>query len=211
MNAYPWFHKVLVTTLLIATSSSLVHAQSETRTEQIRITTDPITGKKDTVRTLVYDKTEDIRERKHMIVVNPLKFFLFYNLSYFQKLTPTSALGIGLQTPTISDYKGIGVNAEYRFYPSGKSLRGFYLAPNFSYNSMTYTYSYVTPDGEKERFGTTSFGMLLGWQWFPGDDFAMGLGIGADYYVGSGSNSSSYVLKYDGVAPSLRFDIGFAW
>jgi len=109
------------------------------------------------------------------------------------------ALGVGVQSPTISGLDGFGINAEMRFYPRGKSLRGFYLAPNVSVNSLQ-------SDGSTNTI--SSFGILIGWQWFPGEDFAMGLGIGIDHYVGSGDSGYSQV---NGNAPALRFDIGFAW
>jgi hypothetical protein len=54
----------------------------------------------------------------------------------------------------------------------------------------------------------TTIGILLGWQWFPGDDFALGLGIGIDHYAGS--NESGY-SNIEGNAPALRFDIGYTW
>ena len=52
-------------------------------------------------------------------------------------------------------------------------------------------------------------GGLIGWQWFPGDQFAMGLGIGVDYYFFSGDDAD--FSKINGTAPALRFDIGYAW
>ncbi len=137
-----------------------------------------------------------------MIVINPLKFLLFYNLSYFHKISDHTVIGGGIQMPTLSGIDGFGVNAEVRFHPSGKNLRGFYFAPNISYNHIT------SGDFSASPF---SIGGLLGWQWFPGDQFAMGLGIGVDYYFGSISDENENFGSYDGAAPSLRFDIGYAW
>ena len=54
-------------------------------------------------------------------------------------------------------------------------------------------------------------GALIGWQWFPGDDFAIGLGIGADYYTGSVDENGSDFGNYSGTVPAVRFDIGYAW
>jgi len=50
-----------------------------------------------------------------MIIVNPLKFLLFYNISYFHKLSNQVAIGGGVQMPTISGLNGFGANAEVRF------------------------------------------------------------------------------------------------
>jgi hypothetical protein len=138
-----------------------------------------------------------------MIVINPLKFLLFYNISYFHKISDKSVIGGGIQMPTISGVDGFGVNAEIRFHPSGKNLRGFYFAPNISYNSLSGN------DEGDESVSITSVGGLVGWQWFPGDQFAIGLGIGVDYYFFSGEDDD--FSDIDGTAPALRFDIGYAW
>jgi hypothetical protein len=163
-------------------------------------TIDPATG--DTVYTesVTISETEDITPRNNMIVINPLKFLLFYNISYFHKINDGVAIGGGIQFPTLSGVNGFGLNAEVRLYPKGKNLKGFYVAPNISYNDLS---------SEGDQQSITSIGGLVGWQWFPGDQFAMGLGIGADYYIFTGDDLG--LEDYDGFAPALRFDVGFAW
>jgi hypothetical protein len=177
-------------------------ALGQTRTEETRKTVS--TEKRDTVVTqsVVISKSEDITPRTGVLVINPLKFFLFYNLSYFHRVSPNIAVGGGFQIPTLSGVDGFGLNAEVRIHPSGKSPRGFYIAPNISYNSLK------SGDVESHPF---SAGILIGWQWFPGEEFAIGLGIGVDYYTGSVSDSNENFGKYDGTVPALRFDIGYAW
>lgn len=69
------------------------------------------------------------------MIVSPLKIFLFYNLSYFRRLSSNVVVGGGAQIPTLAGLIGFGVNAEMRFHPSGKAMRGFYIAPNVSYGS----------------------------------------------------------------------------
>ncbi len=158
----------------------------------------------DTVYTeaVIVSKTEDITPRSNMIVVNPLKFLLFYNISYFHKVNDGVAVGGGIQTPTLSGLKGFGINAELRLYPKGNNLKGFYFAPNVSYNNLS-------SDNSSKSVTISSIGGLLGWQWFPGEQFAMGLGIGMDYYFFSGDDSD--FSRLNGTAPALRFDIGYAW
>jgi len=165
-----------------------------------------VTESGDTVYTesKIISTTEDITPRNDMIVINPLKFFIFYNLSYFHKVSEKVAVGGGLQIPTIGGLGGFGINAEARIYPSGKTLRGFYISPNISYNRLTVN---DTDDGTS----AFSFGALIGWQWFPGDDFAIGLGIGIDYYTGSIDDNNDDFGNYSGSVPAVRFDIGYAW
>jgi hypothetical protein len=187
--------------LLLATG-----AMAQTKTTETKTTTDPESGKTTTTTSTSVSQSEDITPRTNMIVINPLKFFVFYNLSYYHALSNTVVIGGGVQMPTISSLNGFGVNAEVRLHPSGKALRGFYVAPNVSYNHLTV-------DGSEGSASAFSVGALVGWQWFPGDDFAMGLGIGADYYMLSSSEDDevSSFSSYDGMAPALRFDIGYAW
>jgi hypothetical protein len=175
---------------------------SQERTDERKWTIDPETGDTIYSEAIIISQSEDITPRSSMIVINPLKFLLFYNLSYFYKINDGTAIGFGVQTPTISGLNGIGINAEARFYPKGKNLKGFYFAPNVSYNNLS-------SDNSDGSVSITSIGGLIGWQWFPGDQFAMGLGIGIDYYFFSGSDSD--FNRLDGTAPLLRFDIGYAW
>ena len=188
--------------LLVFLSCQVGFAQI--KTEEKRTTVNKMTGDTVFTESLIISQEQDITPRKSMIIVNPLKFLLFYNISYFHKLTEQAAIGAGVQFPTVSGLDGYGLNLEFRLHPAKKTLRGFYFAPNLSYNRLK-----STEDGE--QINAFSMGALLGWQWFPGDEFAIGLGIGADYYVGSASSSSGDLEKYDGFMPAIRFDIGYAW
>jgi hypothetical protein len=191
-----------ITMMIVIAIFTSVNAQE--RTGEKKWTIDPETG--DTVYTesVTISETEDITPRNSMIIINPLKFLLFYNLSYFHKIGDGTVIGGGIQIPTPKGLSGFGVNAEARFYPTGKNLRGFYIAPNVSYNS-------ITDDDNNETLSITSVGGLVGWQWFPGDQFAIGLGIGVDYYFFSGDSNDESFNDYNGFAPALRFDIGYAW
>ncbi|MCB0729782.1 MAG: hypothetical protein KDC88_02015 [Ignavibacteriae bacterium] len=163
-----------------------------------------VTEKGDTIYTesTIVSKSEDITPREDMLVINPLKFFLFYNLSYFHKVSESVAVGAGFQIPTISGLGGVGLNAEARIYPSKKTLRGFYFAPNLTYMKLT---------AHGESVSAIGLGALVGWQWFPGDDFAIGLGIGIDHYTLSNDNVDDDFNSYSGSIPVVRFDIGYAW
>ena len=172
------------------------------RTDEKKWTIDPVTGDTIYSEATIISQSEDITPRSSMIIINPLKFLLFYNISYFHKINDGLAVGGGIQMPTISGLNGFGVNAEARFYPKGKNLKGFYFAPNVSYNNLS-------SDGSDASVSITSVGGLVGWQWFPGEQFAMGLGIGVDYYFFSGEDN--VYSKLDGTVPLLRFDIGYAW
>ncbi len=176
-------------------------AFAQNKTVEKRVTTDS-TGAVTTTESVIISSTEDITPRENMIVINPLKFFLFYNLSYYAKVKNNLVVGGGFQLPTISGMSGFGINAELRFHPSKKAMRGFYIAPNFSFNNMSTS--------SNSNVSVFSIGILAGWQWFPGDEFAMGLGIGIDEYF-AGDNKGSAFGDYNGAMPAVRFDIGYAW
>ena len=198
-------HFIMTVAIAIAGFSCIMTttAQAQEKTEETVITTDS-TGNTTTTKIVRVSKTEDITPRHNVIVVNPLKFFFFYNLSYYRMVSPQIAIGGGLQMPTLDGISGLGANGEMRFYPSGKALRGFYLAPNISYNNLS---------SEGESVSIFSVGGLFGWQWFPGDDFAIGLGIGIDqYFISSDDNNDAVIFDdYEGTLPALRFDIGYGW
>ena len=180
----------------------LLSAFGQERTDEARMTINKENGDTVITESVIVSITEDITPRGHMFIINPLKFLLFYNISYFQKVSDNVVLGGGIQIPTISGLDGFGANAEVRIYPNGKNLRGFYIAPNISFNHLS------SEDGSTSPF---SFGVLAGWQWFPGDQFALGFGIGADYYIGTINEDNGDFERYSGWVPALRFDIGYAW
>ena len=187
---------VLALALMMVTDA---HGQIKTR--ETRVTVDSLKGDTTITNSEIISESEDITPRTSMIVVNPLKFFVFYNISYFHKISPGVVIGGGIQAPTVSGVDGFGFGAEVRLHPSLKALRGFYIAPNISYNELS--------SGDDE-WSPLSVGFLMGWQWFPGDEFAMGLGIGIDYYSDMADGSGDF-QEYDGLAPAVRFDIGYAW
>jgi len=193
--------KTLILSLLISLAMFL-SALGQDRTGEIRVTINPETGDTTYTESVIISQTEDITPRNSMIIINPLKFLLFYNISYFQKVSDNVVVGGGVQIPTISGLNGFGANAEVRVYPNGENLRGFYIAPNISFNHLS------NEDGSTSPF---SFGVLVGWQWFPGDQFALGFGIGADYYIGTITENNGDFENYSGMVPALRFDIGYAW
>lgn len=188
-----------ITILLVLSNICL----AQVRTGETKTTVDKVTGDTTVTESVIITDSEDITPRNNLIVVNPLKFFLFYNISYFHRFTNTLIIGAGFQMPTPSGFSGYGLNGEVRLYPTGKNMRGFYVAPNISYNSIS--------SDEGAKADIFSAGVLVGWQWFPGDEFAIGLGIGLDHYSASGNDENDEFGSYDGLAPALRFDIGYVW
>lgn len=196
--------KTFIVAIVLIISLSCQGVFGQIKTEEKKTTVNKTTGDAIITESLIISDEEDITPRTNMIIVNPLKFLVFYNLSFFHKVNEQAAIGAGVQFPTISGIDGFGLNLELRLHPSKRTLHGFYIAPNMSYNKLS-------SDEDREKLDAFSLGALLGWQWFPGDDFAIGLGIGADYYISSAENSTGDLEKYKGFIPAVRFDIGYAW
>ncbi len=204
-------------TLIIIAALFAAQVSAQIKTEETKTTTDS-QGVTTTTHSTTISKTEDITPINHFITVNPLKLFLYYNLTYYQRIATYGVVGVGVQIPTLKDINGFGVNAEIRLHPSAKASRGFYIAPNYSYNSISstsskYDYSTNTYSNIDVYAKTASAGLLIGWQWFPGDEFAIGLGLGADYYMlfGDDKSNSIFTKNYEGTIPALRFDVGYGW
>jgi hypothetical protein len=77
----------------IILSSVISFAQDKTIEKR---STKDSTGKIVVTESEIISKTEDVIPRNYMIVFNPLKFFLFYNISFYIKTSPTLALGFGV-------------------------------------------------------------------------------------------------------------------
>jgi hypothetical protein len=87
---------------------------SQVRTEETKKTVKEQKGDTTVTHSVIVSESEDITPRHHMIVVNPLKFLLFYNISYYQMVSANIGIGAGVQSPTLAGVSGIGFNAEMR-------------------------------------------------------------------------------------------------
>ncbi len=142
------------------------------------------------------------QNEKNIIAVNPVKFFVFYNLNYYRSISASSVIGGGAQIPTFKSAKGYGFQAEYRYHFGGRAPVGFYTAPNFSYNKIEIKNVAGEP---------ISAGILFGWQWMFENNFAMGIGLGGDYYFLRSTIIERDFNLVNGFLPAIRFDVGFAW
>ena len=107
--------KTLLIALLIG-GVMLSSSFGQERTDEKKWTVDPGTGDTLFTTSVIVSQSEDITPRSSMIVINPLKFLLFYNISYFYKLSDGAAIRGGIQIPTPSVIRGFDVNAEVRIY-----------------------------------------------------------------------------------------------
>jgi|GEM_PF-842204 len=226
----------LVLTVGVAGSPFGIAQTKTTETETTESSSSSEGGRTTTTTTTTrIAKSEDITPRENMILVDPVKFFTLYNMSYYRAVSPTVVVGGGIQSPTgLVDATGIGVIGDVAYYPTGKVFRGFHFGGGISYNNLTSTrstysydptiqdYTYVTT---KETVAPIAINATIGWHWYPWDEFATEIGLGADlvtngYPKEAGDRGSSFIGMEDnipfvavrnGIWPSLRFRIGYAW
>ncbi len=108
-------------------------------------------------------------------------------------------------------FRGFGITPEYRFYPGGTTIDGFFVAPYFRYQSFN-----LSDDADNE--GTATFiggGLIVGRQWIFGDVVTFEVFIGPNYSSGdvevtSGQDSFD-VGFFDGFGARFGLSLGFAF
>lgn len=189
----------LTTALFMLNSIAL----SQTRRESEDII---INEKGDTTRTktiTIYTE-EEIAPPQHMLYLDPFSFFINYNIGYMQMVSSKVAFGGALILPAAQDVSGMAIELEGRVYPGGKGLGGFYVAPRFTYSTLR-----IRPTNDV----TVALAGFVGWQWFPANDFGIGLGVGYERFfsrIDDGENNSLFGVYGNG-RPAIRFDIGYVW
>jgi hypothetical protein len=78
---------------------------------------------------------------------------------------------------------------------------------------MSYTINYgglfdIGGYAEGTHTDQMTVGVMVGWQWFSGDDFTYGLALGMDkYFFFAGGWSKDYIS----FIPAVRFRLGYSW
>jgi hypothetical protein len=213
---------------LIIAGTAMAQEQTKTteaKTTETQITVDSTSGKvtqTSTVTTIA--SSEDITARTNMVELDPIKFFELFNIGYQRAITPIFSVGGMIQAPTqLSDADGFGVIAEGRFYPGGHPFRGFHIGGNLAYNHITTEqYDYESQSNLESTIDPVSLGISVGWHWYPWNDFAVELALGADYVLNGRKRASSYdtdpyensipfVNNLRGIAPTGHIHIGYSW
>lgn len=201
---------------LIASAAALLlvagSLSAQERTEETTTTTDS-TGTH-TVQVVRVAKTEDIRVLKNMVMVDPIKFIGIFNASYYRAITPSIAVGGTIQTPTNvidDDISGFGLQGDVLFYPTGKTFRGFHIGGKASYDAVSYTSFEI--NGPVDRTDHPfSIGTYIGWNWWPFDELATELGLGAQYNISVVEDDNLFFYNSKkGVSPYGFFRVGYAW
>ena len=216
-------HLLHVTLFLVFAAIS---ASAQVKSEETVTTTDT-SGRTTTISVTTLSKTEDITPRTDIILMSPIEFIQYYNISYIHSIANNMAIGGGFRlahdlTEDFNVEIDFGITLEGRFYPGKKAVKGFYLAPNAAVNWLAnheYTYDYDPQTGRTNQHDnkTTGLGftvgLMSGWQFFPWEEMAMGVGLGFEHRIlATSTTGENMFFDYDGrTVPALRFDIGYAW
>jgi hypothetical protein len=210
---------VLTGLLIVAGAAAQTKTVEETRTES-QTQVDSTTGKVVTTSSVVsLSKREDITPRSHMISVDPIKFWMMYNINYHYALTPLIAVGGGIQAPTTfapDELSGFGFTLDAQFYVAKRSFRGFYVSPTFSLTSISYDdYVYDAGGSRVDRRSETpiSLGLYTGWTFSVFEDCTTQLALGADLNIvpTTAQNVIGLGSSEKGLTPGAKLTIGYAW
>ena len=148
---------------------------------------------------------QNVREQvphDHVLSANPFALlYEWFNADYERRVSDGASVAlIGSWISLDSgDEDYVSLNAQYRFYPQGAALSGFYFGPKLGF--------YRVDDGSDDgvAFG---LGFDLGYQWLMGEreNVAVALGIGATRLFGGDLDDFSVTV------PTVRLvNIGWAF
>ena len=211
---------VLLGAVFVVLATTSVLAQERTESEETIVKTDD-TGDTtvSSVKVVKTSNTEDIRELKNMLLINPIKFINLFNASYYRGIGPNLAVGGTLQTPTVllgDEASGFGLAAEVLYYTSGKLFRGFHLGGYISYDVVTYRAWQIDANGGGSTQEVTehpfSVGGYMGWNMWLGNEFVTELVFGAEYNANPTSEAILSLLgDKKGIIPYFALKVGHAW
>ncbi|MBC8109717.1 MAG: DUF3575 domain-containing protein [Verrucomicrobia bacterium] len=152
---------------------------------------------------------------------NTVKFNLFSiivrtgSFFYERKINDNSSaqLGFFYTGATVSDvkFRGFGITPEYRYYPSGNAMNGFYVAPYLRYQNLKIE---QTAD-DKATLSSFGGGLLVGRQWIFNEKIALDIFAGPNYNAGNVKVTSGSVDEvaggFDGFGVRLGLALGIGF
>jgi hypothetical protein len=140
-----------------------------------------------------------------IIKVAPISLaFGIINAGYEAKLGEKSSIYPSASFYSRSSVSGFGLGLQYRKYVSASKEfpAGFFLAPEVQYGS------FKQKDFADFSYSAFSVGGQIGYQWLLGDNFTIEASIGPAYWI-AGSSSPGVTVSYDGILPSIGFNLGY--
>jgi hypothetical protein len=139
-----------------------------------------------------------------IIKVAPISLaFGVINAGYEKQLGEKSSIYPSAYVYSRSSVTGFGLGLQYRRYLSASKdfPAGFFVAPEVQYGS------FKQKDLADFSYSSFSLGAQIGYQWLLGDSFTLEASIGPAYWIAGGSSTGT--VTYDGVLPSIGFNLGY--
>jgi hypothetical protein len=139
-----------------------------------------------------------------IIKVAPISLaFGVINAGYEHQLGEKSSLYPSAYVYSRSSVSGFGLGLQYRKYLSASKdfPAGFFVAPEAQYGS------FKQKDLNNFSYSAFSIGAQIGYQWLLGDSFTLEASVGPAYWIAGGSSVGT--VTYDGVLPSIGFNLGY--
>lgn len=139
-----------------------------------------------------------------IIKVSPIALaFGVINAGYEKQLGEKSSIFPSASFYSRSGVSGFGLGLQYRKYLSASKdfPAGFFVAPEVQYGS------FKQKDFGDFSYSAFSIGGQIGYQWLLGDNFTIEVSGGPAYWI-AGSKGTGTVT-YDGVLPSIGFNLGY--
>ena len=140
-----------------------------------------------------------------IVKVSPIALaFGVINAGYEKQLGDKSSIYASASFYSRSTISGIGLGLQYRKYLSSSKdfPAGFFVAPEVQYGS------FKQKDFGDFGYSAFSLGAQIGYQWLLGDSFTIEVSGGPAYWIPA-SKGTGNTLTYDGVSPSIGFNLGY--
>jgi hypothetical protein len=132
----------------------------------------------------------------------------YLNLSYYRAVDSNNAFGayVGYLYHVVGNEQiaGYGFGLSYRYYPAKRAISRFYYSPTIGIQFGDVV------NGARDRITGVLVSAMVGWQWFPEEVFAVGLGFGGRMIFGEHS-SDPVIGEAFGASPVITLDLGYAW
>ena len=157
-------------------------------------------------------------QKSNAIKLNLLSpLFRTGNLQYERAIGDKSSLQLGVfytsYSEEITTFQGLGITPEFRFYPGGTPMDGFFVGPFVRYRNFELS-------DDADNSGTLSLiggGLIVGRQWIFGEAITFELFIGPMFSSGNfkleeGSTGDSIESDFfDGFGARAGLTVGFAF
>ena len=152
---------------------------------------------------------------KNVVKINTLSLLVGTgSVFYERKLTDNASaqMGVGYLNYKFSGttFSGIFLTPEFRYYPKGNAIDGFYLAPYMRYNKYS-----LNNGSDNADYTNVGGGALIGHQWISNSGFTMDLFFGGHYGSGKITGSSNGepfdTDRFEGFRIRVGFALGFSF